>query len=65
MIKKSKKIKVWCDFHGKVPEQFKNQKRFRCPLCKRRLEIFIRPCDCCNPPSHTYWISKHKKVVKL
>jgi hypothetical protein len=70
-IKKTKKIKVWCDFFGKINlfylYNYDGPQYFRCPKCNRRLEIIIRGCGCCSPeilifsvPRHKYWIKEKK-----
>jgi hypothetical protein len=42
MLNKKKRYKVWCGYNGEVPEEFLGQKRFRCPECGRRLQVFYQ-----------------------
>lgn len=63
MLNKKKRLWEWCSYEPQKLSKGMLNKRFRCPVCKRRLVVFMAPnmCpgSCCERPT----ISRHKRLV--
>lgn len=56
---------VWCETKNiKLDKSYLKQKRWRCPKCKKRFEIFITYCCDCKCEAYI-WAPKHKRRIKL